>query len=88
MIATQLTGITASVLQQNRKIELANALVEAYSVLVYCPLSNQCVAGVLLPGLKYLDALTNQVLPHQKETVRSLLKEAESRQDLTKPMER
>ena len=88
MIATQLTGITASALQQSRKIELANALVEAYSVLVYCPLSNQCVAGVLLPGLKYLDTLISTVLPHQKETIRSLLREAESRQDLPKPMER
>ncbi|XP_033223376.1 RAB11-binding protein RELCH homolog isoform X2 [Belonocnema kinseyi] len=88
VIATQLTGITASALQQTRKIELASALIDAYSVLVYCPLSNQCVSGVLLPGLKYLDILISTVLPHQKETMRSLLREAESRQDLPKPMER
>ncbi|KAG7187845.1 hypothetical protein KM043_016879 [Ampulex compressa] len=88
VIATQLTGITASALQQGRKVDLVNVLVEAYSVLVYCPLSNQCVSGVLLPGLKYLETLVNQCLPQQKETVRSLLREAESRQDLSKPMER
>ncbi|XP_017887570.1 RAB11-binding protein RELCH homolog isoform X1 [Ceratina calcarata] len=88
VIATQLTGITSSALQQARKIDLINALVEAYSVLVYCPLSNQCVSGVLLPGLKCLEQLVNQHLPQQKEAVRSLLKEAESRQDLSKPMER
>lgn len=81
-------GITSSALQQGRKIDLISALAEAYSVLVYCPLSNQCVSGVLLPGLKYLEQLVNQYLPQQKEAVRSLLREAESRQDLSKPMER
>ncbi|XP_003702013.2 RAB11-binding protein RELCH homolog isoform X1 [Megachile rotundata] len=88
VVATQLVGITSSALQQGRKIDLINALVEAYSVLVYCPLSNQCVSGVLVPGLKCLEQLVNQYLPQQKEAVRSLLREAESRQDLSKPMER
>lgn len=88
VIATQLMGITSSALQQGRKIDLIGALVEAYSVLVYCPLSNQCVSGVLLPGLKHLEQLVNQHLPQQKEALRSLLREAESRQDLSKPMER
>ncbi|XP_076750646.1 RAB11-binding protein RELCH homolog isoform X2 [Xylocopa sonorina] len=88
VIATQLMGITSSALQQGRKIDLLVALVEAYSVLVYCPLSNQCVSGVLLPGLRCLEQLVNQYLPQQKEAVRSLLRETESRQDLTKPMER
>lgn len=88
VIATQLMGITSSALQQSRKIDLISSLIEAYSVLVYCPLSNQCVSGVLLPGLKYLEQLVNQYLPQQKETVRSLLRETESRQDLSKPMER
>ncbi|XP_043287266.1 RAB11-binding protein RELCH homolog isoform X2 [Venturia canescens] len=88
VIVTQLTGITASALQQTRRIDLANALVEAYSILVYCPLSNQCVSGVLVPGLKHLDNLVNQILPQQKETVRSLLRETESRQDAPRPIER
>lgn len=76
------------VLQQNRKVDLCNALVEAYSILVYCPLSNQCISGVLLPGLRHLETLVNQTIPQQKETVRSLLRETESRQDIGKPMER
>ncbi|XP_012276159.1 lisH domain and HEAT repeat-containing protein KIAA1468 homolog isoform X2 [Orussus abietinus] len=88
VIATQLTGIAASALQQGRKLDLANSLVEAYSILVYCPLSNQCVTGALLPGLRYLETLVNQVLPQQRDKVRSLLREAESRQDLPKAMER
>ncbi|XP_020279008.1 lisH domain and HEAT repeat-containing protein KIAA1468 homolog isoform X2 [Pseudomyrmex gracilis] len=87
IIATQLSTIASFALQQNRKIELANALVEAYSVLVYCPLSSQCVSGVVLPGLRHLETLVNQCLPQQKDSVRSLLREAESRQDL-KPIER
>lgn len=75
-------------LQQNRKVELVNALVEAYSVLVYCPLSSQCVSGIVVPGLRHLETLVNQCLPQQKDAVRSLLREAESRQDLSKPRER
>ncbi|XP_046607039.1 RAB11-binding protein RELCH homolog isoform X1 [Neodiprion virginianus] len=88
VIATQLAGITASALQQARKIELTNSLVEAYSVLVYCPLSNQCITGVLLPGLRYLEVLVNQTQPQHIELVNSLLKEATSRLDSEKPLER
>lgn len=88
MIATHLAGITASTLQQGRKVELVNALVEAYSVLVYCTLSNQCIANTVLPGLKYLDSLVNQVTSQHKEVVRSLLREIESKKDLPKQMDR
>lgn len=88
VIATHLSSIASFALQQSRKIELINALVEAYSVLVYCPLSGQCVSGVVLPGLRHLETLVNQCLPQQKDAVRSLLREAESKQDLSKPIER
>ncbi|KAL6258755.1 hypothetical protein P5V15_010703 [Pogonomyrmex californicus] len=88
IIATHLSTIASFALQQSRKIELVNALVEAYSVLVYCPLSSQCVSGVVLPGLRHLETLVIQCLPQQKDAVRSLLREAESRQDLSKPMDR
>lgn len=88
VIATHLSTIASFALQQSRKIELVNALVEAYSVLVYCPLSGQCVSGVVLPGLRHLETLVNQCLPQQKDAVRSLLREAESRQDLSKPIDR
>ncbi|KAL0118085.1 hypothetical protein PUN28_009038 [Cardiocondyla obscurior] len=88
IIATHLSTIASFALQQNRKIELVNALVEAYSVLVYCPLSSQCVSGVVLPGLRNLEILVNQCLPQQKDAVRSLMREAESRQDLSKPVDR
>ncbi|XP_014473409.1 PREDICTED: lisH domain and HEAT repeat-containing protein KIAA1468 homolog isoform X2 [Dinoponera quadriceps] len=88
IIATQLSAIAAFALQQSRKIELVSALVEAYSVLVYCPLSGQCVSGVVVPGLRHLETLVNQCLPQQKDTVRSLLRETESRQDVSKPIER
>ncbi|XP_031826270.1 RAB11-binding protein RELCH homolog isoform X2 [Nomia melanderi] len=88
VIATQLTGIASFALQQDRKVDLISALVEAFSVLVYCPLSYQCVSNVLLPGLKSLEQLATQYLPQQKDTVKSLLREIESRQDLSKPIER
>ncbi|KAL6426044.1 hypothetical protein ACFW04_008967 [Cataglyphis niger] len=88
IIATQLSTIASFALQHSRKIELVNALVEAYSVLVYCPLSSQCVSGIVLPGLRHLEILVNQCLPQQKDAVRSLLREAESKQDLLKPIDR
>ncbi|XP_011695145.1 PREDICTED: lisH domain and HEAT repeat-containing protein KIAA1468 homolog isoform X2 [Wasmannia auropunctata] len=88
IIATLLLTIASFALQQSRKTELVNALVEAYSVLVYCPLSSQCVSGVVLPGLRHLETLVNQCLPQQRDAVRSLLREAESRQDLPKPIDR
>lgn len=88
IIATQLSMIASFALQHSRKIELVNTLVEAYSVLVYCPLSSQCVSGIVLPGLRHLETLVNQCLPQQKDAVRSLLREAESKQDLSKPIER
>lgn len=88
VIATQLSTIASFALQHSRKIELVNTLVEAYSVLVYCPLSSQCVSGIVLPGLRHLEILVNQCLPQQKDAVRSLLREAESKQDLSKPIER
>ncbi|XP_076658534.1 RAB11-binding protein RELCH homolog [Halictus rubicundus] len=86
VIATQLTTIASFTLQQGRKFDLINALVEAFSVLVYCPLSYQCVSNVLLPGLKCLEQLVAHHLPQQEDAVKSLLREIESRQDLSKPM--
>ncbi|XP_014225659.1 lisH domain and HEAT repeat-containing protein KIAA1468 homolog [Trichogramma pretiosum] len=88
VIATQLTGITASTLQKYRNVELANALVEAYSVIVYCNLSNQCMVNLIAPGLKYLDNLVNQVVPLQKDTVRALLREVDSKKDTPSKLDR
>ncbi|KAG5321501.1 K1468 protein, partial [Acromyrmex heyeri] len=88
IIAMHLSTIASFALQQSHKIELINALVEAYSVLVYCPLSSQCISGVVLPALRHLETLVNQHLLQQRDAVRSLLREAESKQDLSKPIDR
>lgn len=87
IIVTQLTGITASALQQAPNINLASALLDAYSTLIYCSLSDNSVTGVLLPGLKYLETLINHVLPHQKENVLLLIREAQLRQNGSKSIE-
>lgn len=88
VIATHLGNIAASSLQHGPTTDVGNALIEAYSILVYCHLSSSCVTNVLLPGLRSLETLANQILPGQEETVRTLLREAESRQDAPKSMER
>ncbi|XP_011301250.1 lisH domain and HEAT repeat-containing protein KIAA1468-like [Fopius arisanus] len=87
-ITSQLTEITVAALQQGRREDLADALVNAYSIILYCSLSDKCVGSVLLPGLRSLETLVTQVLPQQRETVRSLIKEAESRHDAQRPIER
>ena len=77
MVAVQLNKITSNALHQgHKKINLTNALVEAYSSLAYCTMSDHCMTEVLLPGLNCLDILCNQVIP-QQNTVRSLIKEIE-----------
>ncbi|KAF7994246.1 hypothetical protein HCN44_003336 [Aphidius gifuensis] len=88
IIATQLTVITSTALQQNRRVDLAGVLLDAYSILVYCSLSDKCVFDILLPGLRYLDNLIEQLIPQKKDIVRSLIREAESRQNHTKTIER
>ncbi|KAH0560681.1 RAB11-binding protein RELCH homolog [Cotesia glomerata] len=88
VIAPHLAGITASASQQPHKVELTTALLDAYSVLVYSSLSDRCTMSVLLPGLKYLETLTNQLLPHQRDSVKSLIREAESRHNTAKNNEK
>ena len=82
VVAGQLMAITITVAinqSRARAVEIANALVEAYSTLVYCSLSNRCILAVVLPGLAHLENLVDNVLPQQKETVRSLICEIEAR---------
>ncbi|XP_057332305.1 RAB11-binding protein RELCH homolog [Microplitis mediator] len=88
VIAPHLAGITVSASQQTQKAELTTVLLDAYSVLVYSSLSDRCITGVLLPGLKYLETLTNQLLPHQRDSVKSLIREAESRHNTSKNNEK
>jgi len=44
---------------QTRKLDLAVALVEAFSSAVYCALSKQTISTALLPGLRYRFPLEN-----------------------------
>ena len=44
---------------QTRKLDLAVALVEAFSSAVYCVLSKQTISTALLPGLRYRFLLQN-----------------------------
>ncbi|KAJ8683790.1 hypothetical protein QAD02_019582 [Eretmocerus hayati] len=88
IVAPRLTSIASSMLQGESKADLTIALVEAYSVLVYCSLSDKSVNGAILPGLKYLEVLVNQLVPQHKDTLRILLREIEAKKELPKNMER
>jgi predicted neutral ceramidase superfamily lipid hydrolase len=56
VILPQLATVAAYALHmsnQTRKLDLAVALVEAFSSAVYCALSKQTISTALLPGLRY-----------------------------------
>nr|CAD7267104.1 unnamed protein product [Timema shepardi] len=58
VILPQLAAMSAYTLQssnQTRRLDLAVALIEAFSSAVYCSLSKQTISTVLLPGLSYQD---------------------------------
>lgn len=77
-----LTSIASLSLQQPRKVELNNALVEAFSILTYCTLSERCITTFVLPGLKYLETLVDK--SGHKDAVQNLIQELEAKTDAPK----
>ncbi|XP_069701255.1 RAB11-binding protein RELCH homolog [Periplaneta americana] len=91
VILPQLAGIAAYALHmsnQTRKLDLAVALVEAFSSAVYCTLSKQSISTALLPGLRYLEPISSQSLSSHHDTVQAMIKGAESRIEVQRPTER
>jgi hypothetical protein len=73
---------------QTRKLDLAVALVEAFSSAVYCALSKQTISTALLPGLRYLESISSQSLPSHHDTVQAMIHGAESRIEVQRPPDR
>lgn len=92
VVVPQLAAMAAYTLQltnQTRKLDLAAALVDAFSTTVYCSISKNTVTTALLPGLRYLEQICSQSLVVHHETVFSMIREVESRFEIPKPtMER
>ncbi|XP_076264934.1 RAB11-binding protein RELCH homolog [Rhynchophorus ferrugineus] len=65
---------------QTRKVDLALALLEAYTHVVYSPAIKRSINGVVKSGLKYLDIIIsdNQSLCIHHETVLAMLKECDA----------
>nr|CAD7570487.1 unnamed protein product [Timema californicum] len=90
VILPQLAAMSAYTLQssnQTRRLDLAVALIEAFSSAVYCSLSKQTISTVLLPGLRYLEPITSQFLLAHHDTVMAMIKGAESRVEPHQPIE-
>ncbi|XP_017781128.1 PREDICTED: lisH domain and HEAT repeat-containing protein KIAA1468 homolog isoform X1 [Nicrophorus vespilloides] len=90
VILPQLTSISIYMFQtpsQSRKVDMAVALIEAFSNVTYSPLNNNAISNLVLPGLRYLEqAVTeNQALMPHREAVITMIKECENRVDLTSP---
>ncbi|XP_054287320.1 RAB11-binding protein RELCH homolog [Macrosteles quadrilineatus] len=91
VVVPQLAATAAYALQltnQSRKVDLASALVLAFNNAVYCSLSRNTITTALIPGLRYLEQVCGQSLPSHHQTVASMIQEAESRTDSSKPLER
>lgn len=46
------SAYTLQLLNENRRLDLATKLVDAFSAAIYCPLSKQTISTALLPGLR------------------------------------
>ncbi|KAG5900415.1 hypothetical protein JTB14_029302 [Gonioctena quinquepunctata] len=84
VILNQLSSFSSFMSQmknQTRKVDMALALLEAYKNIIYSPLNEQSVSILLMPGLRYLEAviLENQALNVHWETLVSMIKECENK---------
>ncbi|KAJ1529728.1 hypothetical protein ONE63_006481 [Megalurothrips usitatus] len=85
VIMPQLAGLAAYASQlQNltRRLDLAVALTEAFSAAVYVPLPSSVLSSAVLPGLRYLEQISQQLQPVHRETILAMVKEVESRSNV------
>ncbi|KAK5642547.1 hypothetical protein RI129_008714 [Pyrocoelia pectoralis] len=78
---SSLSTYTCLMSNQTRKVDMVLALLEAFSNVLYSPLSKQTINSVLLPGLRSLEAIVIEnpsLLPH-KESITSMIRETENR---------
>uniref|UniRef100_A0A1Y1KW97 Uncharacterized protein n=1 Tax=Photinus pyralis TaxID=7054 RepID=A0A1Y1KW97_PHOPY len=78
---SSLSTYTCVMSNQTRKVDMVLALLEAFSNVLYSPLSKQTIIAVLLPGLRSLEAIVVEnpsLLPH-KESITSMIRETENR---------
>lgn len=90
VIIPQLTNLSVFMSQmtnQTRKIDMALALVEAFTHVVYSPLNKQSISSIVKPGLRCLESVIseNQSLSIHHETVESMIRECDNKSDLSSP---
>ncbi|KAK3924172.1 RAB11-binding protein RELCH [Frankliniella fusca] len=84
VIMPQLAALAAYASQlQNltRRLDLAVALTEAFSAAVYVPFPASILTSAVLPGLRYLEQISQQLQPVHRETILAMIREVESRSD-------
>ncbi|KAF5303993.1 hypothetical protein FQA39_LY01778 [Lamprigera yunnana] len=82
---SSLSTYTCQMSNQTRKIDMALALLEAFSNVIYSPLSKQVIYSIVLPGLRALEVIVNEnpsLTPH-RESIVSMIRETENRTNLT-----
>lgn len=73
---------------QTRKVDLALALIEAFTHVVYSPLNKQSISSAVKAGLKSLETVIseNQSLSIHYETVLGMIKECENKSSQNSPI--
>uniref|UniRef100_A0A8D9A3M2 LisH domain and HEAT repeat-containing protein KIAA1468 n=1 Tax=Cacopsylla melanoneura TaxID=428564 RepID=A0A8D9A3M2_9HEMI len=87
-IAPQLCSWASSLpllLSSTRKQDVLLALLDAYSNVLYTSLSPNTINLYMLPGLRHLESPCSELAPGQLETLRGMIKEAESRAGPSRP---
>ncbi|XP_076331644.1 RAB11-binding protein RELCH homolog isoform X1 [Tachypleus tridentatus] len=67
---------------ETKRQTIASALLEAYTALSCCFMSEQIVSEVFLPGLRCLCYDLQQVAPQQEDVISSMIREFEARIDM------
>ncbi|KAK7793564.1 hypothetical protein R5R35_000400 [Gryllus longicercus] len=91
VIVPQLAALSSYAEQltnQTRRLDLATVLIEAFSATIYCSLPKNIISSHLLPGLRSLESISTQSLLVHHETLLAMIKGAESRIEIQRPMER
>ncbi|KAJ8919648.1 hypothetical protein NQ315_006175 [Exocentrus adspersus] len=87
---TTLSSFMSQMTNQTRKVDMALALLEAFTNVVYSPLNKQSISSVVVPGLRCLEAVVmdNQTLQVHRETVSSMIKECDNKTDVPASVDR
>ncbi|KAL5022361.1 hypothetical protein ScPMuIL_001516 [Solemya velum] len=77
-----------NITNETKKSDVAKQLFEAYSAMSCCFMNDQLIQEAMLPGLRCLRQDMAQIAPEHEEVVMSMVREYETKLELSKSSER